>query len=451
MAQRVVLLSIPQLRRVDVTPGALASLDEVASRGGIRDLVPTFPGLSASSFATLVTGVGPRRHGVIGNTYYDRSEGRLVRPPLPDSANEAPKVWDELRRRRPGARTMLWFAPNSEGADVDLSAGLDAGWQVRTNPEGLSKSLSDRFGPFPRPEGEQTGEPPRLEASKWILQSAAQAIGAERPDLAIVRVPYLGQVARRFGPDGREAQRAVRELESILKPFLEQVSADGCEVLAATESISTPVSGPVEPNRVLREIGLLKLVDSPGGGVDIDLKSSAAFAVTDHQICHIYVNDLNEMAAVAAAFSGEHADGIALVAPNGQRAKLGLDHARSGEVVLVAHPDRWFSCSWWEGLEERPDPARCRSGLPPAKVGVPVGRRARAGLDGGTSGGCVVSGGGGQFIEWNVRERPGPGEPRAGWPDPGLPGQRLNVVGSKLLSDSAKLSCETHGFAALFL
>jgi predicted AlkP superfamily pyrophosphatase or phosphodiesterase len=372
MSERVVLLSIPQLRRVDVTPGALASLDAVAAKGGIRDLVPTFPGLSASSFATLVTGVGPRRHGVIGNTYFDRAGGKLVRPPLPDSANEAPKIWNDLRQRTPGARTMLWFAPNSEGAEVEVSAGLDACWQVKTSPEGLGETLMGEFGDFPRPGADPEGEPPRLEATRWILQTAAHAIRAERPELAIVRVPYLGQVARRFGPDGREAQRAVCELETVLKPFLEAVTVQGCSVMAATESISTPVSGHVEPNRVLRELGLLKMVEAPGGGLDVDLQGSAAFSVADHQLCHVYVNNPSEMAAVAAAFSGEHADGIALVAPNGQRAKLGLDHPRSGDVVLVAHPDRWFSCSWWEKSAERPDPARCRSGLPPAKVGVPI-------------------------------------------------------------------------------
>ncbi len=267
---------------------------------------------------------------------------------------------------------MLWFAPNSEGAEVDVSAGLDPSFQVQTSPAELARNLIDQFGPFPKPEADRQGEPPRLEGSRWILQSATHALRSERPDLAIIRVPYLGQVARRFGPDGREAQRAVCELETILKPFLEEVEAEGCEVLAATESISTPVSGSVEPNLVLREMGLLKLVDSPGGGVDVDLRSSPAFSVTDHQLCHIYVNDPDEMAAIASAFSGDHADGIALVAPNGRRAKLGLDHPRSGDVVLVAHPDRWFSCSWWEHDRERPDPSRCASGLPPAKVGVPV-------------------------------------------------------------------------------
>ena len=82
MADHVVLLSIPQLRHRDVTPGALASLDELAAHGASAELMPAFPGLAASSFATLMTGTGPYEHGVIGNTYFDRAERRVAGRPL---------------------------------------------------------------------------------------------------------------------------------------------------------------------------------------------------------------------------------------------------------------------------------------------------------------------------------------------------------------------------------
>ena len=133
MAERVVLLSIPQLRRRDVTPGCLASLDAVAAKGAISEMVPPFPGLAASSFATLTTGTGPYEHGLVGNTYFDREARRVVPGPLPDSAVQAPRVWDRLRAARPEARTLLWFGPNSRGAHVEISAGVDAEWQVETN------------------------------------------------------------------------------------------------------------------------------------------------------------------------------------------------------------------------------------------------------------------------------------------------------------------------------
>ncbi|MDB5351742.1 MAG: hypothetical protein JWN86_2989 [Planctomycetota bacterium] len=353
MADRVVLLSIPQLRRRDVTPGCLASLDAVAAKGAINDLVPPFPGLAASSFATFTTGTGPYEHGLVGNAYFDRQSRTIVPGPLPDSAVQAPRLWDRLREVRPGARTLLWFGPNTSGAEVAISAGVDPGWQVATNPPGLAAGLVARFGAFPCPEASAKGEPPRLECTGWMLRTAAATILDEAPDLAIVRVPYLGQVARRFGPDGREAGRAILALETVLAPFLKSLPGSTL-VLAATESVSTPVSGPIYPNRVLRALGLIALRPAPDGGVDVDLDKSAAFALADHQIAHVYLNDASQAATVASAFAGLHGEGVATVAPGSRRAELGLDHPRSGDVILVSDPDRWFAPDWWTSAVERP-------------------------------------------------------------------------------------------------
>jgi predicted AlkP superfamily pyrophosphatase or phosphodiesterase len=362
MADRVVVLSIPQLRHRDVTPGALASVEALAARGGIVELIPPFPALAAPSFATLMTGTGPFEHGLIGNAYFDRTTRRVVAAPLPDSEVRAPKIWEHLKAARPGARTMLWFAPNARGAAVDLDAGVDLSWRLETHPEGLAARLIGKFGPFPRPDDRRAGERPRLAATSWILQAAAGAIAAEAPDLAVIRVPYLGQIARRFGPDGREASRAVRELEAALGPFLASLPRETL-VLAVTESVITPVEQPVFPNRILLGLGLLALQQAPGGGLDVDLDRSAAFALADHQLCHIYLNDPAQAATVAAAFAGSHGEGVATVASGPQRATLGLDHPHAGDVILVACPDSWFAPDWWTNAGDAPRTSEGTSGL----------------------------------------------------------------------------------------
>jgi hypothetical protein len=366
MAAGVVLLSIPHLRSLDVTPGALASLDTLAGRGAMAELVPAFPSLAASSFATLVTGTGPYAHGMVGNAYFDRDRRRVMSSPLPDDAVLAPRLWDRLRAARPGARSLVWFAPNARGVAVDYAAWLDSARNLATQPAGLAEDLARRFGPLPcvRPGC----APLRLETSTWILRTAAAVIACERPELAVVRVPYLGQVARRFGPDGRDACRAVLELEAVLGPFLAALPRDAL-VLAATESITTPVLAPVYPNRVLRQLGLLALRPAPGGGLDIDLEKSAAFALTDHQITHIYLNDPSQEGTVAAAFVGEHSEGVGRVAARPQRASLGLDHPRAGDVVLVANPDRWFAPDWWRTAAEAPRDDASTCGLAVAATG----------------------------------------------------------------------------------
>jgi hypothetical protein len=354
MSSRVVVLSIPQLRRKDVTPGALASLEALAGRGGVVEFEPAFPCLAAPSFATLVTGQSPAKHGIVGDAFFDRVARRVRRRPFEDANVPGPKLWDRLRSSRRGATTMAWFTPSLRGADVETAAWVEADDTLHTTPADLVGRLTATLGAYPAPRaGYPTGERPRLAATSWILQSAANAIAERSPTLTFVRIPYLGQVARRYGPDGREASRSVIELEALLQPFLASLPSDVL-VLAVTESVSTPVTTALYPNRILRELGLLTLVPAPGGGLDVDLNASAAFAVADHQLCHIVLNDPAVAATVAAAFSGEDGDGVATVASGRRRIEMGLGNANAGDIVLVAEPDSWFAPQWWETAEEQP-------------------------------------------------------------------------------------------------
>jgi hypothetical protein len=208
---------------------------------------------------------------------------------------------------------------------------------------------------------------PALATTAWILKTACAVIAADQPALAVVRVPYLGQVARRFGPDGRESCRALAELERVLGPFLSGLPA-GARIVAVTESVTTPVSGPIYPNRILRALGVLSLKPARGGGLDVDLDHSGAFALCDHQICHIYLNDHSQEGSVASVFSGPKADGIAQVAPGSHRTALGFDHPRAGDIVLVACPDRWFAPDWWKTPQEAPSQPEYTCGLAPEGV-----------------------------------------------------------------------------------
>jgi hypothetical protein len=341
MAERVVVLLIPQLRHRDLAPGGLACLEEVVRRGGLVDFRPPFPSTAAAASATLLTGVGPDRHGIIGDAYFDRALGRVVGRPYQDDDVGAPKVWDRLAEQRPGARTLAWFTPSLRGAAVDRAAWIEPESGLATEPPALAAALEQAHGPYPAPRVDPSGEPLRLAATRWILESAAAQIRQSQPDLAIVRVPYLGQVARRFGPDSAQAGRAVLELQGILGPFLASLAPE-TTILVVTESVSTPVTEAIYPNLVLRGLGLLEFVPAPGGGLDIDPSASAAFAVADHQLAHIYVNEPSVSATIASAFMGPDEDGVASVTSGPRRSRLGLDHPRCGDIVLVARPDHYF-------------------------------------------------------------------------------------------------------------
>jgi predicted AlkP superfamily pyrophosphatase or phosphodiesterase len=117
----------------------------------------------------------------------------------------------------------------------------------------------------------------------------------------------------------------------------------------------TDVSRPVDINRLLRAEGLLQ-VYTQAGMEYLDPWRSRAFAVADHQIAHVYVRDPADIPAVAKLCAA--LPGVAEVLDAGAQAGHGLDHARSGELVLVAEPDAWFTYYYWLDDAAAPDFAR---------------------------------------------------------------------------------------------
>jgi Type I phosphodiesterase / nucleotide pyrophosphatase len=115
------------------------------------------------------------------------------------------------------------------------------------------------------------------------------------------------------------------------------------------------VSRPVHPNRVLRQAGLVAYRMELGREV-IDIGGSEAFAVADHQLAHVYVRDPARVPEVRSLLSAVPGVGEVLDA-DGKR-EYGLDHERSGELVLIAEPDAWFTYYYWEDDARAPDYAR---------------------------------------------------------------------------------------------
>lgn len=115
-----------------------------------------------------------------------------------------------------------------------------------------------------------------------------------------------------------------------------------------------PVSKPVCLNRILREHGWLQ-VNLIGGREYLDLYHSQAFALVDHQVAHVYVqNGLVEKVQETL----ESINGVRTVLDDKGKKQWGLDHSNAGELVVVAEKDAWFPYYWWEEEELAPAFAR---------------------------------------------------------------------------------------------
>ena len=77
------------------------------------------------------------------------------------------------------------------------------------------------------------------------------------------------------------------------------MQSDGALVIVLSEYGVTGVGGPVHINRALREAGLIQVRNELGYEL-LDPGASAAFAVSDHQVAHIYVRDPERIGEVKA-------------------------------------------------------------------------------------------------------------------------------------------------------
>jgi hypothetical protein len=128
--------------------------------------------------------------------------------------------------------------------------------------------------------------------------------------------------------------------------------------IVASEYAIVPVSHVTHPNRVLREAGLLALRDEEGCEL-LDVATSPAWALVDHQFSHVFVRNRDPamIKKVAALFYNRA--GIAEILVGDERASYALDHERSGDVVLISTPDSWQAYYWW--LDDARAPAFART------------------------------------------------------------------------------------------
>jgi predicted AlkP superfamily pyrophosphatase or phosphodiesterase len=141
----------------------------------------------------------------------------------------------------------------------------------------------------------------------------------------------------------------------------------------------------VEINRALRRAGWLH-VYTQAGMEYLDPWTSRAFAVSDHQIAHVYVANPADVPAVRELVSS--LDGVGEVLHGESLAAAGLAHERSGELVALAERDAWFTYHYWLDNAHAPDFGRQveihrKPGYDPAELFMdpddPRGAKLRAG------------------------------------------------------------------------
>ncbi len=341
MANKICLINV-----VGLTPSLLRHAPRIAAIGTVSPIRSPLPAVTCTSQATMLTGLPPRDHGIVGNGWYYRDTQEVRFWQQAHSLIQGEPFYKDIET----AKLFWWFnqsAPVRWSATPKPHYGSD-GSKVFDILDHTDCDLQKRLGPFPFHSfwGPAAGLP----SSRWIADAAAIVIRQNRPQLTMAYLPHLDYDFQRLTVHD---PARVAEVDACAGSIIDAADAIGATCVVVSEYGLVPVSRAVPINRVLRKAGYLTVRDGPFGEMLMPGESQA-FAVADHQLAHVYINDPSISDAVAQTLADE--PGIAKVV---RPAELELDHPRSGEWIALAESDSWFSYYYWNDDARAPDFARC--------------------------------------------------------------------------------------------
>ncbi len=353
------------LNVVGLTPSLLGehtpALTTFAARGKQASIEAAFPAVTCTAQATYFTGAAPTQHGIVGNGWYFAEESEVKFWRQSNKLVQAAKVWDMARAIDPSFTCANYFNWYNMYSSVDYSVTPRPMYpadgrklpDIYTQPPELRTELQKRLGTFPLFDfwGPRTS----IRSSRWIAESALHTDKLYNPTLSLIYLPHLDYDLQRLGPGDPRIARSLAEVDVVCADLISYFEEREARVLILSEYGITAVSQPVHINRILRQHGLLTLREELGREL-LDAGASKAFAVADHQIAHVYVNDPSTLTQVRYLL--EQTPGIERVLDAEGKQELGLDHARSGDLVAIAAANAWFTYYYWLDDSKAPDFAR---------------------------------------------------------------------------------------------
>ncbi len=360
MAHRTAVLLVVGLNR-QLLNGHAPRLKAFARQGTTRTVVPPMPAVTCSVQSTMLTGLPPSRHGIVGNGWYNRELAEVQFWKQSNHLVQGEKIWETARRRDPTVTTanICWWYNMYSSVDYSVTPRPIYKADGRkipdcySEPPELRDRLQQQLGTFPLFQFWGPGS--SIESSRWIAQASRLVFEEHQPTLTLVYLPHLDYALQKFGPDHPGVPEAVTEIDEVAGDLIDFCEGQGVRVVVASEYGIEPVEAVVRINRVLRAEGALRVRDEQDLEL-LDAGASGAFAVADHQVAHIYVKQPEEVQRYAGLCRG--IPGVEQVLDRAAQAQMGLDHARSGDLVLVAESGRWFSYDYWLDDARAPDFAR---------------------------------------------------------------------------------------------
>lgn len=328
----------------------LPALSGILKRGGrALPLRPVFPAVTCTVQATMTTGLLPSQHGIVANGLFDREMYEAHFWEQSSTLVCGERFWTSMKKKSPGLKVAMLFWQNSKYAPADIVVTpapihTEKGEMLLscyTTPRELSAELEGRFGPFPlhRYWGPMTS----IESSRWIVDATKHVIKSASPHITLVYLPHMDYSLQKFGPASGQAQADLKAVDQLIGELDESARSAGASVMVVSDYAIKDVRKSIDINREFRKRGLISVREIKGKEY-IEIGDCKAFAMVDHQVAHIYINDPAARADVLAILKGHD---VEILGDDAEKKTHAIDHPRSGDIVAIAPEGAWFSYYWW--------------------------------------------------------------------------------------------------------
>ena len=301
----VVMISIDGLGAyyLDDAKAEMPTLRKLAAEGARATMMkPSTPTVTWPNHTTLVTGVTPARHGVLGNNYLDRktrSRVTLISDPVfdKDQIVKVPTIYDLAKDagmktaaiRWPASRnakSLDWTIPDILTSELLRKYSTPA-LQAECEKAGidlLADSATKSKSPSPKPTDESC-----TRVFNFVLHE-------HRPNLALLHLIDVDHTEHFEGPKSPEAYAAVKTADDEVRLVWEELKRDfpgKATLVIVSDHGFSPIKRMILANVILRKAGLIEATGKKqtAGAVQLVIQGGSAL---------VYVLDSANRASVIA-------------------------------------------------------------------------------------------------------------------------------------------------------
>lgn len=198
----VVMVSIDGFRADYLDRGIAPNLSRLAAEGASGPMRPSFPSVTFPNHYTLVTGLHPDHHGIVGNNMVDAELGSFSlgnKQAVTDRRwwDQGEPIWVTAENAGLVTATMFW-----PGSEADIRGVRPTHWTTFDQDMPGDARVDQVLAWLDLPQG-------------------------RRPDLSTLYFDIVDTQGHRFGPDAPETAEALRSVDASIGRLIDGLKARG--------------------------------------------------------------------------------------------------------------------------------------------------------------------------------------------------------------------------------